>query len=355
MNPSAQASAPSYTSPDLSQRSFVFIVGNSRSGNTLMMRMLDEHSEVAGVNEVHFFENLWNTSDGDRRLPDDEGVRLVARLLSIQRDGYIQEFDFDKHRDEARAFMAALPKNTRTITGVFARFLLYETERNGKTIPVEKTPQNVFYLDEILRYIPNVKIINMVRDPRAVLLSQKNKGKRSDRAEYGRYRTKREDLRLRINYHPITISRLWNSSVSTGTRYLNHPQVINMRFEDLLAQPEQELHRVCDFVGIDYQPSMLEIYAVGSSNAKDNFDEKGIQRERVHTWKKGGLSNTEIYLCQRITRRWRQAHGYPDSLVRPHYLRLLSYYASFPVKLGLSVLFNLNRMKSVVDAIKRRL
>ena len=355
MNQSVQASVRSYASPDLSQRQFIFVVGNSRSGNTMMMRMLDEHSDVGGVNEVHFFENLWNTDDGDRPLPDDEGVRLVARLLSIQRDGYIQEFDFDKHRDEARDFLGAIPKEARTITGVFARFLLYEAERNGKTIPCEKTPQNVFYLDEILRYIPNVKIINMVRDPRAVLLSQKNKGKRSDRAEYGRYRTKREDLRLRINYHPITISRLWNSSVSAGTQFLSHPQVINVRFEDLLAQSEEEVQRVCEFVGIDYQPTMLEIYAVGSSNAKDNFDEKGIKSERIHTWKKGGLNDTEIFLCQRITRRWRQRHGYADSPVRPNYLQLLYYYGSFPVKLVLSVLFNLNRMKSVVDAIKRRL
>ena len=355
MNQSTQASAPSYASPDLSQRQFIFIVGNSRSGNTMMMRMLDEHREVGGVNEVHFFENLWNTRDGDRQLPEEEGVQLVARLLSIQRDGYIQEFDFEKHRQEATAFITVLPDEARTITGVFARFLLYETGRNGKAIPCEKTPQNVFYLDEILRYIPNVKVINMVRDPRAVLLSQKNKGKRSDRAEYGRYRTKREDLRLRINYHPITISRLWNSSVSTGTHFLSHPQVINVRFEDLLAQSEAEMQRVCEFIGIEYQPAMLEIYAVGSSNAKDNFDEKGIKRERVHTWKKGGLNNTEIYLCQGITRRWRQRHGYADSPVRPNYLRLLYYYGSFPVKLVLSVLFNLNRMKSVIDAIKRRL
>ena len=355
MNASPQTPAQSYASADIADRSFVFIVGNSRSGNTMMMRMLDEHSRVGGVNEVHFFENLWNTQDGNRPLPDDESVRLVARLLSIQRDGYIQEFNFDKHRDEARSFVGALPQEARTITSIFARFLLYETERNGKAIPCEKTPQNVFYLDEILRYIPNVKVINMVRDPRAVLLSQKNKGKRSDRAEYGRYRTKREDLRLRINYHPITISRLWNSSVGTGTRYLSHPQVINVRFEDLLAQSEPEMQRVCEFIGLDYQPSMLEIYAVGSSNAKDNFDEKGIKKERVHTWKQGGLSDTEIYLCQRITRQWRKRHGYPDSPVRPNYLRLLYYYVSFPAKLGLSVMFNLNRMKSVVDAIKRRL
>lgn len=344
-----------YTKSDLSQQPFVFVVGNSRSGNTMMMRMLDEHSLVGGVNEVHFFENLWNTDDGDRQLSDEEAIMLTARLLSIQRDGYIQEFKFEKHEEESRSFVSSLPKEARTITGVFARFLLYETERNGKAIPCEKTPQNVFYLEEIIRYIPSVKIVNMVRDPRAVLLSQKNKGKKSDRAAYGRYRTKREDLRLRINYHPITISRLWNSSVSTGTQYLNRPDVINVRFEDLLAQPEEEIRRVCEFIGIDYQPAMLEIHAVGSSNAKDNFSEKGVKSERVHTWKKGGLNDTEIYLCQRITRRWRQRHGYADSSVKPNYVRLLYYYVSFPVKLVMSVLFNLNRMKSVIDAIKRRL
>lgn len=355
MNPNSSPKPLSYAHSDITERQFIFIVGNSRSGNTMMMRILDEHSEIKGVNEVHFFEKLWNANDGNRKLTNDECIFLVARLLSIQRDGYIQKFVFEKHRDEASKFVSSLPKEARSMTGIFSRFLLYETELSDKVIPCEKTPQNVFYLDEIFRYIPNAKVINMVRDPRAVLLSQKNKGKKSDRAAYGRYRTKQEDLRLRINYHPITISRLWNSAVGAGIRYIDHPDVINVRFEDLLVDPEEEMRKVCKFVGITYQPDMLDIHAVGSSNAKDNLSDKGIKSERVHTWKRGGLNKTEIFLCQRITKAMRLKYGYEELAIKPNYLKLLYYYCSFPIKLVLSVIFNLHRMKSVLDAIRRRL
>ena len=63
-------------------------------------------------------------------------------------------------------------------TELFSAFLLYEALLNGKTIPCDQTPRNVFYIDEILKFYPQAKIINMIRDPRDVLLSQKRKWKR---------------------------------------------------------------------------------------------------------------------------------------------------------------------------------
>ncbi len=34
---------------------------------------------------------------------------------------------------------------------------------------------------------------------------------------------------------------------------------IQVTFEDLVAQPELELERVCRFLGVSYEPSMLDI------------------------------------------------------------------------------------------------
>lgn len=340
---------------DAKQKMIIFIVGNSRSGTTLMMRILDQHPKVYGVNEGHFFEKLWSSNDKNRILTDIEAIQMVAHLLSIQRDGYIQKFYFEKHQQEAIAVVNSIKQQSLTIINVFSVFLLYEAQLRNKSIPCEKTPQNVFYLKEILELFPEAKVINMIRDPRAVLLSQKNKGRRGDRAEYGRYRTKREDLRLQINYHPITISRLWNSAVEAAIKYHDHPNVINVRFEDLLENVDAEMQKVCAFLGINYDIEMTKIAAVGSSNVKDNLHEKGIKTERVNTWKQGGLEDTEIFLCQNITHQFRKQFGYESLKIQPNYLQLFYYYISLPVKLFLSLVFNLNRMRNVKDAIMRRL
>ncbi|MEZ5023384.1 MAG: sulfotransferase [Chitinophagales bacterium] len=59
---------------------------------------------------------------------------------------------------------------------VYTQMIFRETALQNKQFPCEKTPQNVFYLKEILDIYPNGRVINMIRDPRAVMLSQKENG-----------------------------------------------------------------------------------------------------------------------------------------------------------------------------------
>ena len=39
--------------------------------------------------------------------------------------------------------------------------------------------------------------------------------------------------------------------------YRQSPLALTVRYEDLVAAPERELHRICDFVGIEYEPAMI--------------------------------------------------------------------------------------------------
>ena len=60
---------------------------------------------------------------------------------------------------------------------ILRAFLHHETKKAGCSIPVRNT-QDVFYIKEILELFPEARIINMVRDPRGVMLSQKRKWQR---------------------------------------------------------------------------------------------------------------------------------------------------------------------------------
>jgi hypothetical protein len=330
----------------------IFIVGNSRSGTTMMRRVLGNHPDIYMLEELHFFEQLWSTADAQKEITIENAILLASKLLFIQRDGYLAEMQEEKYRQEA----AGMIKNMQGAIYahlVLKEFLFYETLKHNKTIPCEKTPQDVFYISEILTLFPHCKIINMVRDPRGVMLSQKRKWQRRDMG--AKFMTKKEQRRLKINYHPITISKLWNASVRSALRFKNHIQVHHINFERLVNYPETEVKRLCKFLEIDFNPLMLNIPQVGSSNEADLPNSYGIKTERAGNWEKGGLNKAEIYLCERYCGEYMKQFGYELKAVKPDIFSLLYYALSFPIKIALAVLFNLHRMKNIVEAIKRRL
>ena len=330
----------------------IFIVGNSRSGTTMMRRVLGNHPHIYMLEELHFFEQLWSTADKTNAISSEKAVQLASKLLFIQRDGYLSEMDITKHQADAIKIVEGIQAPIFP-HAVLNGFLFFETQKNGKTIPCEKTPQDVFYIAEILELFPGAKIVNMVRDPRGVMLSQKRKWQR--RKMGAGFMTKKEQRRLKINYHPITISKLWNSSIRAAAKFKNHPKVHNMIFEGMVNDSEKEIKALCAFLEIDFKPEMLMIPQVGSSNEADKPDAFGIKTERAGNWEKGGLNKGEVYFCQQICGDYMQQYGYEIKKINPNPLVIAYYYISFPVKLGLALLFNLHRMKNIGEAIRRRL
>lgn len=334
------------------EQTHFFIVGNSRSGTTMMLRILNNHPKVFVLNELHFFEQLWSSSDKEKILTKEDATLLISKLFYIQKEGYTGEMEEKKYWSEAQIFISNLG-NTPFIPHVlYAEFMQLITLQEAKEIPCEKTPQNVFYIEEILELFPNAKIINMVRDPRAILLSQKRKWMRREMGAH--FITKKEVLRLRINYHPYTLSKLWNAAIVAAEKFRSHPQVMTVRFEDILNEPSQTVKEICEHLEIDFSEDILEIPQASSSNEKDS-NEKGIKKERAGNWKNGGLSPSEIAICEKTSGQYFERFNYELIHPKASIFSKAYWYAIFPIKLILALLFNLNRMKSITETIKRRL
>ena len=329
----------------------VFVVGNSRSGTTMMLRVMNNHSQVHGINEPHFYGTYWAPADDGKPLPEADAKALFIKLITRQRDGFFAEVTPGKFDAEVQRMYDELPAGADR-KDVYAGFMAYETKLNGKNIACEKTPQNIFYIDEIQKHFPGAKTIVMFRDPRAVLLSQKRKWMRKDLGMTGMPDS--EVRRLRMNYHPFTISRLWNSSFDAAKRHKGNPDVVEVRFEDLTGDPEGTMRRICTAVGIPFEPAMLQVPHAGSSSAMDDPTKKGIRTDRGNSWKKG-LDDTEIAICQSTcgTRMAQLGYGYAD--VSPSALSLAAAWASFPFKLVGAFALNLGRMRNMVNTLQRRL
>jgi hypothetical protein len=337
----------------------IFVVGNSRSGTTMMGRILGKHPSVYTFGELHFFGQLCAPpfSSESRK---EEIEKLASQLHCIQREGYRTHGNPRRFLGEAQSFLESLTTYPETQAALFEAFLHHVAAENGRTIPCDQTPRNVFYIADILQLYPKARIINMIRDPRDVLLSQKRKWKR--RFLGGSDMPIKETFRDWVNYHPITISYIWRTAVTAAEQFLQHERVTSVYFEELLAHPEATVKRLCDFVGITYTHTMLQVPQVGSSVADDQPQQLGINPHRAHSVGvglpnpyKGELSSAEVYLNQTITAAFMKIHNYSPVSVRPNIASLALHLLTFPVKLAGAFLFNLDRMKSIRQTLKKRL
>jgi omega-hydroxy-beta-dihydromenaquinone-9 sulfotransferase len=331
--------------------SAVFITGNSRTGTSMVSKILGNNELIYGFKELHFFEQLWYPEKNAGRLTKEQAVKLFAELISLQRQGFYANRTPEKFYEEARNYFQSSGYETITAPLVFMNYLLYESKLHKKQIPCEQTPRNLFFIDEILSFYPNAKIVCMMRDPRDVLLSQKYKWKLRFLG-YKRMPMK-EMVRSWFNYHPITISKLWNSSAKQVATSIAKKNVHLLKFEELLENPEQKLKELCNFLNVEFQQSMLLIPKIGSSIVHDQKG-LGIDKNRTGHFLKE-LTSTEIYLCQKITAQHRKQFGYDDAQVRPIFLILIVSWISFPIKLFFALLLNISRSKNLLSSIRRRL
>ena len=334
----------------------IFVVGNSRSGTTMMGRILGKHRDVYTFGELHFFGQLCAPSFSSE-LPKADALKLAAALCCVQREGYRTHGNPRRFLKEAAVFLDGLTAYPETPARLFSTFLRHEAAENGKTIPCDQTPRNVFYIKDILELYPEARVINMIRDPRDVLLSQKRKWKR--RFLGGSDMPMKETFRDWVNYHPITISHIWRTAVNAADQFANHERVTSIYFEELLTHSETTVKHICNFANISYADTMLQVPQVGSSVGADRPQELGINPHRAHSWRSGTtggeLSSTEVYLNQTITAALMKKHNYSRVSIQPNLAGLALHLLTFPLKLGGAFLFNLDRMKSVHQTLKRRI
>lgn len=127
----------------------------------------------------------------------------------------------------------------------------------------EKTPRHVRHLHRIFRaYGTAARVIIIVRDGRDVVTS----------------------------VHPLAPGRYWVSperwvdDVQAGLRWSVHPQALTIRYEDLVARPEETVRSICVFIGEAFEPAMLQFPAFARSGAQ--FVEYPVRDSSVGRWRK---------------------------------------------------------------------
>lgn len=214
------------------------LVGCPRSGTSLLAVMLDSHPRIAIPPETAFLPEL-------RRLTAGEGMALQREffaLVTTDRWGVSNWDDIGLDKDEYWRRLCALQRFSIT-SGLRMLFAMY-ADRLGKPLFGEKTPADTHWMPQIEAYLPEARFIHIVRDPRDVVLSLR-------RTSAGR--------------SVEETAEIWKSTVSAGRASAERVSHYHeLRYEDLVLNPEIELRKICQFLGIEYADPMLEYRTSGA-------------------------------------------------------------------------------------------
>lgn len=236
----------------------IFIGGQHRSGTNLMRRLLARHPHIACGPESNLFRG-------------NELARIHAYLRTEWAAGLDPRYKFDPTAVD-RAFAAL-------IDAVITPYCRKRKKRRW----AEKTPKNIIFIETLFTLFPAAQFIHLVRDPRDVYCSVRAKAAgTTPRWAAITAECTATDWCRRIGY-----GIPWRERTD---RYLE------VRYEELVAQPEATMRSVLAFLGEPWSPGVLEGMTIFTTS--------------VGRWH-AELSATEIGDIEAVAGETMSAMGYP--------------------------------------------
>jgi hypothetical protein len=270
----------------------VFVLGCPRSGTTYLYHALLSAGDFAIFRSESNVFNLLAPRFGGLRSAGDRQALMNVWLKS-------QQFRVSGlNADEIRKKVVEQCRSG----GDFLRLLMEEIARKqGVTRWADCTPDHLLHIPEIKREIPDAVFVHIIRDGRDVALSYAKQGW-SHPLPWDR----NESLAMAGLY--------WEWIVRKGQAYGKEigADYMEVRFEDLVTDPQPTFSRVGAFVGCDLDCERIRRAGIGSvSEPNSSFvDEGGSGFDPVGRWKTK-MSREEIAAFEALVGELLRELGYP--------------------------------------------
>ncbi len=239
----------------------IFVGGCGRSGTTLLREMLNRHSRIFCGPETSFFG-----------LPFDPAN--IAVMWGIDLHGL---------RDEV--------KQHENLVSFAQWFFDQQAAQAQKARWADKTPNNIRAIGQILTQFPNSKFVHLIRDGRDVVCSLRNHPK--EKIVNGKV------LPNKVNRPISECTYRWLSDTSAGLVYRDHPRYMELKYEQLVEDPETSLRELCGFIDEAFEKQMLHASVAGVDElSAGRFVNNPNSGEQVHSSRIGRwqteLSSSEM-------------------------------------------------------------
>lgn len=131
------------------------------------------------------------------------------------------------------------------------------------------------------------------------------------------------------------------------------PEVLVVRYEDLLEKPDATMRAICEHCHVPYEPEILDVDQVGSSTASDQRG-KGIDASNRNKWRTQ-LSAAEIAICEAHAQPMMDRFCYETSDTPLSFGGRLKYALMLPAKAAVAIPLQINRIASLGSFLRKRM
>ncbi len=213
---------------------------------------------------------------------------------AIYRNPNFRRLELD--RDSVTAALEGSPP--QDLAGAVRSVFSLYAEQQAAQWYGDKTPGYVIQIPELAALFPEIRFVHVIRDGRNVALSY-----------------------MERPFGPSSIAEgalYWRSRVTRGRAAgadLGPERYTEVRYEDLVAHPEREVKRLCDFLSMEWHPDMLRYHEnaasfIAKSHEPDAF--RGVAKPPttgMRTWA-DLMSERDIALFEAIAGNLLRDLGY---------------------------------------------
>ena len=300
----------------------IFIVGCARTGSKLHADILNGHSQLNLVDELHYLAPWWLRRDFARAAAsagalkhDNNLSELLDQMYSGRLAGTFWQPPPAEQRDnppqtiydlDRQQLVAEINQNGRDLRGIFLSLISLQATSRGKSVAGAKFPVDISQVSRLLQWFPDARVIHLVRDPRAIYASMVSMD-----ARYGVYA--RDGARISRRRPLQRLLYLISRFRHTGRLHramADDPRYFHSSFERLLEQPEQQIRAMAAFLGVGFEAAMLGPRIRSSSFGQTGGSEAtGFDRAVNERWREH-LPKRERQLAEIALRRELQQFGY---------------------------------------------
>ena len=199
----------------------IFVVGLPRAGSTLLEQILASHSAIEGTLELPNIPSLVHRLHGRKKIRKDEVPQYPGVLRDLE-EGHLAKFG-QQYIDDTQVF------------------------RSGTPYFIDKMPNNFLHIGLIKLILPNARIIDARRHPMACCFS----GFKQLFAEGQEFTYGLQDIGDYYKQY-VRLMDHW-ADVLPGA-------VLRVQYEDVVADLEEQVRRILDFLDLPFEDACVEFY-----------------------------------------------------------------------------------------------
>ncbi|MGA1869161.1 MAG: sulfotransferase family protein [bacterium] len=271
----------------------IFIVGLPRSGSTLWLNILAQNPKIYRMGEMLFltpwrkdFRYFLKKQVGD--LSCERNIEKMIELIFSRKQlpgitGSFWHYDIEKVIDHhlKKVLFSKIRESDKSLESIFKIIIEEITAFKGYSRCCMKFPVYVNYVPQLRKWYPQCKIIHIIRDPRAMAISRINDpgGTQIKIKKYPRLSSIIKNIMIFF----VIVQYIWTSKLHCKYKAIDNYALF--RYEDLLAEPESVVKKLCEFTELNFEPEMCDPKA-GQASSVTGEKRKGFNKKAATHWRK---------------------------------------------------------------------